>query len=211
MGNIFSYGGFARRETVSWEDVIKDIDNVNHKDLIFLWAFKEDDEVKHTSMVMQFGLTPKYSLDYEGEVVGFRPTTQDTSLQVSDKMLSYDFSPNAKENTRRPVEILTIMDVVKLHFFSGNTVIRGILAELSIESSEKKKAAKEVCQAIKNLNTNNYYLKKYNCRTYIQMVVKQVFIPKGIMDNQQQEEFDKGIGQLLKNHKKVFSEFTKSD
>ena len=211
MGNIFSCGGFARRETVSWKDVIKDIDNVNHKKLTFLWAFKEGDEVKHTSMVMQFGLTPKYSLDYEGEVVGFRPTTQDTSLQVSDKMLSYDFSPDAKEKTRKSVEILTIMDVVKLHFFSGNTVIRGILAKLRIKSSEEKKAAKEVCQAIKNLGTNNHYLKKYNCRTYIQMVVKQVFIPEGIMKNRQLEEFDKGIGQLLKNHKKVFSEFTKSD
>ena len=135
------------------------------KTMEYLWSQKTDD-VKHTGIVIKFDYTPKFILDFGGDL-----NTLEAQIKVGAVVMTGLISPLGK--MKRAISRMILSGRVTLSEFSSSDIkIIGRLVELPLSSLAERENAVNLFKSIKHIDAGDYKLMENNCRTYVVTVVR---------------------------------------
>ena len=152
----------------------------NCQTMEYLWSQKKDD-VKHTAVVLKFGFTPKFSIDFGADIktakdiakvvaVGACVSVSGMSGSVSGSSSSSSSSTELGKKLAQKVTVegkVTISD-----FLPSESKIMGKLVKLSLRNKEEKTRAIRVFNGIKEMKFEDYQVMTKNCRNYVDAIAK---------------------------------------
>ena len=206
--------GEAKIIGITWDVVAERIRKSNR--MKYKWAQKEDD-IGHTSIVIQLDKTAKYSLDYGGEINQVTQAVKAGSLYSSDKSagssrhLPSSDRPAAasRELVRKSAGKMELSGFVALqHFDAENNQIKGTLLSLSLRTKPEKEDAVGLFYSLREIQIGKYILERNNCRTYVIAVaaeLKEKALSQSSEDNW--SEFEREINNVLEDDERKMLEF----
>ena len=189
--------------SLSWLAVAKEI--VKGRLLKLHWGQNEN-EVGHTSIVIQIDKTPKFIVGYGGILSGILQTLNVGLLWLNDALAQ---SKTERLQARQKAASMRIAGNVRLSYYSGQNIrIRGTLLRLPLESQKQKIDAIEMLESLEKIDMGEFCMLSNNCRSYVIEVAKRL---RSSINDGDWKKFEKEINELQKEDKKTLEKFLKSD
>ena len=203
--SLFETTAVKKSTGLPWFAIAKEI--ITSQKVKFKWG-QNDDDIGHTSIVIEFDKTPKFVLGFGGILTGFVQKLNAGLLWTLDMLTT---SAQEKQDTREKAGKMRISGSVRIdHYFGRNIKIKGTLLRLSLVSLAEKKLAVEIFETIEKIDMGNFCMVDNNCRSYVVRVAK-ILNQQPLMRNKDWNMFEQQIDKLIKDDEKKFLEFIRSD
>ena len=178
----------------------------------FAWS-KNDDQLRHTGVVIKFNNMPVFTLDFgaddvEGRV-GFTKIKLASLKAAARVSATFSYSGGIQKAGRR-VANAEMPGEVKISIFDSKTSeIMGNLARFSIQSREEKDNCKNLIKAIQRIDMGSYKLMENNCRNYV-IVVATLLREFPELEPSNWNKFELEMQKLLSEDHKKFTDVLSS-